>query len=389
MVVLSACGSPHTGSMTAPSSIPAVAPVISAAGTQSISARDVSTVSAVDVTVTSLVPGTACPALQFMVSSYVFKASASTEYVNGTCASVRAGTKLTVSGTRPNSNEPLVYVSKAIVKSETTPAPAPAPVPPGSVTTNGLVTGLASGFKCPEQQFMFGTYAFRTATSTRYSGGGCADLKVGANVELAGAYASSDGFVRVTTVSFRTGGTSPSSPTTPPAPTAKPFEAEGVVSAVLAESTCPYLQFTFGSDVFAASRLTQYDGGVCADVTPGAKVVVSGTRRDGDAVVGVLAVVIKHDTPKPAPESEHDPASAPAPAPLPTVEGYFGVYALVSGATCPALQFAVAGYTVKTDLSTEFVDGSCRDVRVRKTLFIRGVLVADHTLLATRVVFDN
>ena len=49
----------------------------------------------------------------------------------------------------------------------------------------------------------------------------------------------------------------------------------------------------------------------------------------------------------------------------------------------------MAGYTVKTDLDTAFEDGSCRDVRVRKTLFIRGLLVGEKTLLATRVAFDD
>lgn len=130
---------------------------------QTNGAPELLTVSA-DVTVTAIVPGTTCPSMQFKVNTYVFKTSADTQYVSGTCASVRAGTKVSVSGTRPNNSELLVYVSKAIMTTEATPAPAPPAPVPGSATTSGTATGIASGFTCP-------------AADTGYDGDSCSDVK--------------------------------------------------------------------------------------------------------------------------------------------------------------------------------------------------------------------
>jgi len=50
--------------------------------------------------VTSLVSGTACPTLQFKIGTYLFNTDAATTYEGGSCTSIKAGTKITVTATR-------------------------------------------------------------------------------------------------------------------------------------------------------------------------------------------------------------------------------------------------------------------------------------------------
>jgi hypothetical protein len=80
-----ACGSPDRALVSAPSAVPAVAP--GAAFTQ-VAPRDGTST---PITVSSIVAGTSCPNLQFMVYTYTFKVSASTQYTGGTCANLQAG----------------------------------------------------------------------------------------------------------------------------------------------------------------------------------------------------------------------------------------------------------------------------------------------------------
>src|ERR1700760_881844 len=66
--------------------------------------------------ITSLVSGTACPNLQFMISSYVIKTDSSTMYTGGSCTSLKAGTTLTtLNGSRPNTKETGLYAPQIAV----------------------------------------------------------------------------------------------------------------------------------------------------------------------------------------------------------------------------------------------------------------------------------
>ena len=113
-----ACGSDRSGVTTAPSS--ALSPA--AIGQQA--AADGAHVSAAETswnTITSLVAGTSCPALQFKISTYLIKTDAATRYDGGACASLRAGTQLSLKATRlGGESDQTVYASQITIRPDTT-----------------------------------------------------------------------------------------------------------------------------------------------------------------------------------------------------------------------------------------------------------------------------
>ena len=250
-----------------------------------------------EYTVTSLVSGTACPSLQFMISSYVIKTAASTQFIGGSCANIKAGTKLTsLDGTRPDMNELVLYATQITIGSgQSTPTPTPAPTPtPTPVQADVTVSSIVSGTDCPYLQFMVSNYVLQLASATHYTGGACADVKAGVKARITGTKRESDGFIVVTALGFLRDGSTPEppskSPTTPtptptPAPTLESNTFEGVVDELVSGATCPYMQFTIDDHTFTTSRMTQYEHGGCGDLQPGVSVAVAGTRRDEKGVL--------------------------------------------------------------------------------------------------------
>src|SRR6266550_848920 len=115
-----ACGSDRSLTSTAPSSTLLTTPFD----------QPVITASETSIVITSLVPGTACPTLQFKVQTYLIKTDATTRYEGGSCSSLQAGTKLTaLNGSRPNVNELVVYATQITIQPSTTTPPAPTPAP--------------------------------------------------------------------------------------------------------------------------------------------------------------------------------------------------------------------------------------------------------------------
>src|SRR5262249_18347729 len=98
------------------------------------------------ITVTSLVSRNTCPTLQFMVSSYVFKLTASTQYTGGTCASVQPGSRINFTGVRESETSMVFVVATLTFATTTAPAPptTPPPAPPVStpVQTEGTITAV-------------------------------------------------------------------------------------------------------------------------------------------------------------------------------------------------------------------------------------------------------
>src|SRR5262249_23005806 len=151
------------------------------------------------ITVTALVSGTACPTLSFMVSSYTFKVTSTTQYTGGGCADIQPGSKINFTGSR-ESETSNVFVVTQLTFGSTAGTPAPARARPWA--TEGTIAALGAGM-CPELQFFFGSYAINVSYATQYSGGTCGDLKIGSRIAIVGSKKDSESFIRVTAVTFK------------------------------------------------------------------------------------------------------------------------------------------------------------------------------------------
>lgn len=357
---LVACGSDRVAAPAAPS---AVQPASDNA--QQLLPRDGTTTA---IGVTSLVPGTSCPALQFMIYTYVFRLSASTVYTGGTCADVQAGSRIYFTGTRETPTSPIFDVATLTFAASTTPPPPPPP--PTSTTvpvqTEATVTAIGPGM-CPELQFFVGSYAFNVSYATVYSGGTCGDIRTGARVAIVGTKKDTESFVRITNLTFKnaTGTTTP-----PAAAPGRPVEGEGVITALKTSTSCPTLSFYINEYLIAVSPSTVFDAGACADLAVGARVHVKGTMTDTNVTASSVSV------------------QSPPPA-RPVVEGEGRVSRLVGGTACPALTFMIEEYSVSVDSSTTFVGGSCGDIAAGLKLGVRAVATGDKQVVATQIVFKG
>ena len=88
IVPLAACSSDRSGLSTAPSGSSPSTEVATATVTGARFTAQEETGN----TITSLVTGTSCPNLQLKISAYTIKTDADTTYSGGTCASLKAGT---------------------------------------------------------------------------------------------------------------------------------------------------------------------------------------------------------------------------------------------------------------------------------------------------------
>ena len=381
-----ACGSDRSGVTTAPSSALSIAPATAAVepSVQWSSAR-ISAADAPSNTITSLVAGTSCPTLQFKISTYLIKTDTATRYDGGSCATLRAGTKITLQVTRlGGDNEQTVYASQITIQQTTTPTPAPTPTPtPAQVRTDGTVTSVVSGTACPDLRFMFGANLFAISRATAYSQASCADVKVGVHVYVAGTKREGDTFVAVTGLGIERDGTpnpAPAPPTTPspvPAPTPAPssFETTVTVSSIVAGSACPYREFMVGGYRLITSAMTRYENGSCADIAPGAALGIVGTRGDRDTVVLVSSVTVKRDS-EPEPPSEDLSTDV-------TVDS------VVAGSVCPALSFLVGPYTVTVSSATRYEGGMCTGIKPGSLLRLIGTKQSDDHVLASLVSFPD
>jgi hypothetical protein len=322
------------------------------------------------ITVTSIVDGTSCPTLEFMVQTYVFRVSASTQYTGGTCANLQAGSRINFTGTRETSTALVFDVATLqFATTTTTPTPPPAPTPPTPVQTDVTITSIGAGM-CPELQFFVNTYAFNVSYATQYTGGTCADLRTGARVAIVGTKKDTENFIRIASLTFRqTTGGSPT-PTTPSRPTGQPVDGEGVITTLRSGTTCPSLSFFIGQYLVVLDASTVFTRGACSDLATGVRVHVTGTISD--TAVAATQIAVQSDSPG-----------------RPVVEGEGRVSRLVAGTSCPALSLMIGEYTVMLDESTTLVGGACTDVAPGRQLGVKGVVTGERQVLATQIVFKN
>ena len=292
VVTLVGCGSNRSALSTAPSVALTAVPI------------DQSVITPQETTayvITSIVAGTSCPNLQFQISTYLIKTSASTAYEGGSCANLQAGTKLTaLNGARPNMNEMLVYATRIVIQQTTAPptptptptptpapspappkTPAPAPVPPPvSFETSVTVSSVVSTTSCPYREFMVGSYRLTTSALTRYEGGRCSDITTGATLGIVATTGAKDASVLVSTIAFKH----------EPEPEPSSGESEGVWAQVTVDrlvegGACPALSFLVGPYTVTANAATLYDGGMCTDLKAGAVLRLDGAKQRDDHVL--------------------------------------------------------------------------------------------------------
>jgi hypothetical protein len=136
--------------------------------------------------VTSVIPGTACPTLQFVVQGITVKTNPSTQYEDGTCEEIQVGVKLEIKGTRELDGSVLatrVEFEEKFVEGE------------------GRVTSLVAGTACPTLQFKVQGITVKTDATTLFEGGTCADIQVGVKVEVKGLR-QADGTVLARRIEF-------------------------------------------------------------------------------------------------------------------------------------------------------------------------------------------
>jgi Domain of unknown function (DUF5666) len=287
VVVSAGCRSDRTALSTAPSAT--LAPSLTSQPI--VIAQDTSYV------IGSLVPGTACPTLQFTIGTYVIRTDAGTAYDGGSCVSLQAGTKLTtLSVTRASSTDTLLYATKIGVQGSTrtpvptptptpTPTPAPGPGPKPSPTpapvpvpfaTTVIVSSVVATSACPYREFMVGDYRLTTSALTRYDGGRCTEIAAGATLGIVATKGSHDTSVLVSTISFKGADSAP-----PP----DAGSADATVDSIVSGTSCPALSFLVGAYTVTVSPATVFEHGMCTDIKAGMSLRVSGTKENDDHVL--------------------------------------------------------------------------------------------------------
>jgi hypothetical protein len=159
------------------------------------------------------------------------------------------------------------------------PAPAPPSPPAQPIEGEGVITGNVPGTSCPSAEFMIGAYRVKFEPSTQFSGGGCANLGIGAKVGVKG-FMRADGSVLAAQVAIIGGAA------------LRVAEGRGAVTAMI-PSSCPSLQVKIGIYTVALDASTQVANGGCRDITVGTLLDVSGAFVTDTSVVASRIGIVR------------------------------------------------------------------------------------------------
>jgi hypothetical protein len=159
-----------------------------------------------------------------------------------------------------------------------TPSAPSAPSAPRAIEGEGVITGQVSGSACPGQQFMIGPYTVKVDASTQFSGGGCANVGVGAKVGVKGVV-NADGSVFASQLSILT----------PPAQ--KPAQGRGTVGG--GSGTCPSLQLKIDIYTVTVNAATQFTAGSCSDIKVGSILDVTGSLTTDTSVTASRIGIVR------------------------------------------------------------------------------------------------
>ena len=128
-----------------------------------------------------------CPTLTLVITGTRVSTTATTEYVNGSCESLRPGTKVTIDGElRPGGTA----IAERIEIRGT---------PGRPVSGDGRVEAVAG--TCPDLTLTVRGVTVVTSSSTTFTGGACEDLRRGSHIDVTGDYDGTE--VTATAVAIR------------------------------------------------------------------------------------------------------------------------------------------------------------------------------------------
>jgi uncharacterized protein DUF5666 len=220
------------------------------------------------------------------------------------------------------------------------------------------VTSLVSGTSCPTLSFMAGTTKVSVTAATVFEEGTCASIVVGAKVEVQGTR-QPDNSILAARIEVEGNENE-----------VEEHEGEGIITSLKAGTACPTLTFFIGSNQISVTAATMFEHGTCADLTVGRRVHVKANLVGG--VFVATRIEIQNESPG-----------------HPEIEGDARISSLVTGTSCPTLQFKVEEWTVTLQASTVFVNGTCASIAVGKKVGVKGTVTSDHQVLATKIVFKD
>jgi hypothetical protein len=223
-----------------------------------------------EAAVTTVDSATSCPTLTFRLGTYSIATSAATIYDGGTCANIKAGAKIRLTGTKADATIQATTIQFKSTGSETPTV--------DNVDGEGVIASLRSGTSCPALTFMIESYAITVGATTTFDSGACADLRAGLRVHVKGA--RNGGGVTATRIVIQH-----------EAPQ-QDAEGEGVVTSVVAGSACPALKFMIGEYTVAANATTQFPTASCGAIAAGKKVNVKGSLT-GVKTVTAARIIVK------------------------------------------------------------------------------------------------
>lgn len=154
--------------------------------TDSATAPNLGTSAATAGTITGTVSGVdgTCPVIAFALEGKKIRTDASTAFRDLTCAAVKAGVRVEVTGTA--NAEGTVLATAVRPAATTTPTTPVTPVTP--TVYSGVVASVTG--TCPVLKIMLGERTITTTSATAFTGMGCGDIRAGVTVEATGALAS-------------------------------------------------------------------------------------------------------------------------------------------------------------------------------------------------------
>jgi hypothetical protein len=115
-----------------------------------------------------------CPTLTLVITGTRVSTTATTEYVNGTCETLRPGTKVTIDGELSPGGT--ATAEKIEIRS----------VPGRNVSGDGRIDAVSG--ECPALTITVRGVTVVTSGSTTFSGGACEDLRRGSHIDVTGEY---------------------------------------------------------------------------------------------------------------------------------------------------------------------------------------------------------
>lgn len=200
----------------------------------------------------------ACPTATFNVSGRTVRVGRDTTFRSGSCTDLRAGIRVKVTGRRAADGS----IDATRVEFDTSAA---------MVDVDGAIATMTGA--CPSVTVTVGTRVVKTTRDTVFRGGSCADLQIGARVDLTGRRAP-DGSIEAVRLEIH-----------PPA--LVEVELNGVITGP--SSGCPAGTFTlrvgFESVVVRTAATTRFRNGQCRNLqTAGRRLEVKGLRAPDGTV---------------------------------------------------------------------------------------------------------